>query len=179
MKQLLRSRLAVAVIAACAAVGLFAGGMAFAGGSGPPVKVNGGANTQVKTAGDVNGWGPDADGTWENVAGSKLVVSVPSGGRTITAFFSAESTCSATNWCAVRIVAQRGDGPIIELHPREGSDYAFDDDAGDTETYESNAMGRSMRLANAGTWRVWPQGMVDGTGDMYLDDWYFEVNVHK
>lgn len=179
MKGILRGRAATAVIAASAAVGLFAGGMAFAGGSGPPVKVSGGANTQVKTAGDVNGWGPSSDDTWENVAGSKLVINVPSGGRTVTAFFSAESTCDATSWCAMRIVAQRGDGPIIELHPREAEDYAFDDDNSDDETYESNAFGRSMRLGTGGTWRVWPQAMVNGSGDMYLDDWYFQVNVHK
>lgn len=179
MKQILRSRAAVAVIAAGSAVGLFAGGMAFAGGSSIPVKVTGGANTQVKTAANVSGWGPSSDDTWESVQGSKLVVSVPEGGRTVTAFFSAESTCSATSWCAMRIVAQRGDGPIIELHPREAEDYAFDSDETDGETYESNAFGRSMRLANAGTWRVWPQAMVNGTGSMYLDDWYFQVNVHK
>lgn len=179
MQQLLRKRGVQRFVAGGLAAGLFAAGAAWAGGLAPPVKVSGGAQTKVKVAQNEESWGPSEVNTWMDVPGSRLTFEVPKGGRTITAFFSAESTCTATSWCSVRLVARRGDGAIVELHPRAGNSYAFDDANSDSEVFESNARGGSLRLAKAGTWKVWVQGQLFGNGSMVLDDWYFQVNVHK
>lgn len=172
------TRVAKGVLAAAAAAGLFFGGMAWAGNTGV-VKMYGGQQIQTKIAtGDE--WQTVTGGTlWEDVYGAALTVHVPAGGaRLVTAHFSAESYCTAASWCAMRIVARRGaDGPSVELYPRGGSGFAFDDDENGSEIYEANAFDRSIRLGSSGTWTVWAQARAVGGDYVYLDDWYFEVDV--
>ena len=183
MKQILRNRAVQGFVAGGAAVGLFAGGVAWAGGSPGPMALGGGAElqTKVKTSG-VNTEIASLN-TWESIPGAKVQVKVPAGKtRLLTSRFNAETNCTAENliagWCSVRIVARKaGGGTIQELHPRVGSDFAIDS-IGD-ETWDGNSAHRSIRLG-AGTWDVWVQGLVSGTsGAFRVDDWHFETEVNK
>ncbi len=187
MKQLLHNRAVTAVVAGAASVGLFMGGMAYAGGKGtPPVKISGGAQVQSKVVTSADIWSPDNFNAWENVPGARVTVSVPAGKtRLITARFSAESYCSIVavddTWCSIRIMARRAGGSAVELHPQAGDNFAFD--AADGEPYEGNSLSRSIKLAQGGNWDVWVQGLAyteaKPSGYMLLDDWHLEVEVSK
>lgn len=70
-----------------------------------------------------------------------------------------------------------GNATVFELRPKSGDDFAFDAPHSDGELWEGNSVHRSLRLSG-GSWAVYVQAQVVGTGTMYLDDFHFEVNVH-
>lgn len=178
MTAIIRGRSFKIIVAMLAALGLFAGGAAVASHYAGHVTFSGGGVVQTKVATDTNGWGSSANNTWQSITGTGLTVSVPSGSaRLITARFNAESSCTATAWCVVRIVARKsGSSTVTELHPRVGTEFAFDAPSG--EAYEGTSVHRSIRLGS-GTWTIFAQGYVQGTsGSMYVDDWHFEVSAH-
>lgn len=168
------TRVSVAV-AIAASIGLLAG-MAFANHDAGHVRFTGGAQVKTIVATDEDGWGPSTAGTWENVEGARVEFEVPSGTvRLVTGRFNAESDCSASSWCSVRIVARKhGTATDLVFRPRVGTEFAFDSPGG--ETWEGNSVNRTLRLG-AGTWDVYVQAYVVNTGSMYLDDWHFEVSL--
>ena len=189
MKSILQSRAATATIAAVASVGLFMGGMAFAGGGGDPaVKFSGGSQVQSKVA--TSGLGFDVSGynIWRSVPDARLTVNVPAGAtRLITARFSAESDCSvdagvSQDWCGMRIMAKKAGGQAMELYPRVGHEYAFDSDDSGQERWESNSFNRSIKL-QSGSWDIWVQAQnyasAKAVGGFFIDDFHFEVEVSK
>lgn len=179
MRQILGTRVVKVLIAAFAALGLFMSGMAVATHDPQHHLLTGGALVTTKVATDEDGWGSSNNNVWENVTGARVTLSVPAGkARLVTAHFNAESTCEAQYWCSVRIVAVKSGSPTVyELRPKSGDDYAFDAPAADVEYYEGNSVSRSLRLSG-GTWAVYVQAQIEGTGDMFLDDFHFEVNSH-
>lgn len=180
MSRIPGGRVTKVAVAAVAAIGLFFGGMAWAGVVAPTY-LTGGSQVQTKVATSTGNWSTGTQLTWENITGATLHVNVPGGeSRLVTARFSAESACSAAGveaWCAMRIVAKKPGSSLVQLFPNSGSDFAFDSPGG--EAWEGNSVTRSRRLG-AGSWDIWVQGMSVGSGgSMALDDWHFEVDVYK
>lgn len=183
MKAILQSRSAKIGIAVLAALGMFAGGVAVASHNANHHTFSGRELVYTKVATDSAGFGSSANNVWQNVPGSTLSVGVPSGApRLVNARFNAESSCSASNWCAMRIVARKsGTSTEVELYPRASAgfaaEFAFDSPGG--EEWEGNSMHRSIRLGSSGTWYIYAQSYVAGsTGSVYLDDWHFEASIH-
>jgi hypothetical protein len=173
----LRRRTTTVLIGAVAAVLLVLAGVALAGIS-PPIKYTGGTLQQTKIASTTVGFNFGTSGSWEDLPGSQLQVTVPSGqDRVVVATFSSESFCTVggEGWCSLRIMARKS-GTTLPMHPAAGSDFAFD--AGGGEAYEGNIVIRSRKLG-AGTWTIWVQGQQVGTGDFIVDDWHFQVDVHN
>lgn len=179
MRQILGKRVAKVLIALFAGLALFMGGIAVATHDPYHHNLTGGTLVSTKVATDTEGWQPSANNVWQNVEGARVTLGVPRGKfRLVNAHFNAESYCAAGDWCSVRIVAKKsGSATVYELRPKSGGDFAFDAPAGDSETWEGNSVQRSLRLSG-GSWAVYVQAQVVGTGDMFLDDWHFEVNAH-
>jgi hypothetical protein len=116
--------------------------------------------------------------TFVNLPGSGVTFGVPSGTtRFIEARFTAESRCIGGppgNWCSVRIVVRNTvTGVTRELHPRSGSDFAFDSVADDF--WEAHAMERSIRLG-PGRYSLTVQWMTTDASTLFrLDDWHLAV----
>jgi hypothetical protein len=117
--------------------------------------------------------------TFVNLPGSGVTFGVPSGTtRFIEARFTAESRCTGGtpgNWCSVRIVVRNtATGVTRELHPRSGSDFAFDS-VGADDFWEAHAMERSVRLG-PGRYTLTVQWMTTGASTTFeLDDWHLAV----
>jgi len=175
------SRIAAVVVALALPVAAFYGGSAFADHQAGHTTFVGGGQVSTKVATDTDGFELSSTDVWENVDGASLSVAVPTGTyRLVKAFFTAESYCqgSGGSWCSVRIMAKKsGSTKTAELHPRSGTDFAFDAPDSGTETWEGNDVKRGIRLP-AGTWTLQVQAQMVGTGSMYLDDWYFEYDSH-
>ena len=170
------SRLSLAVAIALSA-GLLAG-ITLASHYPGHISFRGGGQVSTYVVTDEDGWPSSSNNVWEDVTGARVELDVPSGRvRLVTARYNAESSCGASNWCAVRIVARKQGSPTkIEFRPRVDNDFAFDAPGG--EAYEGNSVNRSIRLG-AGHWFITVQAqVVGGSGDMYLDDWHFEVQVN-
>jgi hypothetical protein len=178
MGMSIKRRTTTVLAAAVAAVALVLVGVAMAGIS-PPTKYTGGALQQTKIASLVTSFNFSSDPGWEDLPGSQLQITVPSGqDRVVVATFNAESFCSAggEGWCTARIMARKSGGTTQQMHPAAGSDFAFDSGGG--ELWEGNSMIRSRKLT-AGTWTIWVQGDTVGPGDFIVDDWHFQVDVHN
>ena len=128
-----------------------------------------------------------AQNTWVNVPGMTRTVTVPSGAtRKLNALYGAESLCQGSNgsWCSVRIIAVNAStGATNELHPRSGTDYAFDSPGINTGfEWEGHVRPQSIRLG-AGTYRVLVQaarvngGASTTSPSFRLDEQYFNVEV--
>jgi hypothetical protein len=178
MKSILGSKATkiAAVVVVC--FGLFAGGMAVAARRSGHVVLSGAGLEQTKVATDETGWGTDVGDTWKNVARSTLKIVLPLGRTSLlNAHFNAETYCNFTvDWCSARIVARKGSGPVHELLPRVGTDFAIDAPGG--AEWIGASLDRSLRV-HGGTWHVWVQGaLVHNTnGSLYFDDWHFQVDV--
>ncbi len=133
-------------------------------------------NTQILTQNAA--WGPvaPAAGTFVDVPGAAVSVTVPAGtSRVFDTSFTAESECGGTGgWCSVRVVMTFPSGATIELDPVAGTDFAFDSAGGDR--WQSNAIGRVSPRVGAGTYRLRVQAArVSGATSIRLDDWTFKV----
>jgi hypothetical protein len=166
---------AVAVLV-CA--GLFTGGMAAAARRSGRVVLVGTDQVMTRVATDEEGWGTTVGNTWKNVTGTRLRIVVPFGGtQLLNAHFMAETSCTFTvEWCSARIVARKDSGPVHEMLPSVGQDFAIDAPGG--ARWIGASVDRSLEV-HGGTWHVWVQGaLVDNTnGSLYFDDWHFEVDV--
>ncbi len=102
----------------------------------------------------------------------------------VKARFTAESACyGSSGYCPVRIVYRRlspSVGPITELNPVVGSDFAFDSTDNGRETtgsWESHAINRSVSLP-AGRYQFFVQaGTVGGSATLRLDDMHLELEL--
>jgi hypothetical protein len=181
MPQFLRGRAAKAIGVGIAAVGLFFGGVAWAGNGSPTKTFIGGGLIQTKVVTAIGSWSTTSQMTWQNVHGATLQINVPGGAtRLVTARFNAETMCSTLGieaWCATRVMAHKtGASGSVQLHPRSGVNFAIDSPGG--EAWEGNSMTRSIKLGS-GTWTIWVQGMSFGTdGSLDLDDWHYELDVY-
>lgn len=179
MSKLGHRRAVTAVVGCAAAIALVLTGIAIAGNA-PPVKFNGGALLQTKIATDYENLViSDLAKGWVDLDETELNASVPSGqNRVIVATFNAETFCSSAGkgWCSLRIVAQKPGGAVQQLYPRAGSDFAIDSGGG--ELWEGNIVIRSLKIGS-GNWQVWVQGRVVGAGELHVDDWHFQVDVHN
>ncbi len=110
------------------------------------------------------------------VGGSAVSVVVPAGTRRhVDARFTAESLCSGSaGYCSVRVVFRNSAGGVGELHPAQGTDFAFDSTG---DMWEGHAIERSTTLG-AGTYLVYVQAarVAPATG-LRLDDWHFAVET--
>lgn len=175
------AKVTAAIVAAVGlVVGGVVGGVAIADHNSDHKTFSGGGDTGTRVATDRLGYGTTASNTWENVPGSSLSFTVPSGKtRLVQAFFSAESQMYGGSWCAVRIVAKKTtSSTLYEFYPRAGDSFAFDTaDTSGGDTYEAHAMKRALRLGSA-SWSARVQVNAVGGGFCYLDDWYFDVEIH-
>lgn len=124
--------------------------------------------------------------SWQNIEALIAKVTVPAGTEAnLHAQFTAESQCQGgTGYCRVRIVAQKvGGGPVIELGPVSGADFAFDNTNNDTEidgSWESHGVGRStLDALPPGEYNVGVQFSTSegGTTQFRLDDANLQVAV--
>lgn len=142
---------------------------------------SGGSSVSMTGVTEEGAWGLPAasQGTWVNVTGQVRSVTVPSGTtRRFVAEYNAESLCSGTGWCSVRIVALNSAGAAWELFPRSGTDFAFDTDG---DSYSAHSVKRTIRLG-AGTWRFQVQaarvaGSSTTSPALRLDEHYFDVDT--
>lgn len=98
-------------------------------------------------------------------------ITVPAGGAaTLFISFSAESLCTGTGYCTVRVAL---DGN--EIAPVVGNDFAFDSTDGGTETitsWESHAIQRVATGVAAGAHTVTIQyAVTNAATTLRLDDW--------
>jgi hypothetical protein len=117
---------------------------------------------------------------WRDVPGAALTADLDAN-ELVNARFTAESSCNgdvaAGNTCSVRILAQQGAAPPIELDPPSGTDFAFDSVPIRDDFKEAHAMERSLRL-DAGTYTIKVQYRVSAAGTVFgLDDWHLAVET--
>ncbi|HEU0303854.1 MAG TPA: collagen-like protein [Gaiellaceae bacterium] len=106
-----------------------------------------------------------------DLAGAEETIAVPTGETArLYVWFTAESICTATGWCSVRIIV---DG--TEIEPASGTDYAFDSGPSTTDEWEGHALARVSATLGAGSHVVKVQGAVVGAGSLTLDDWALVV----
>lgn len=158
-------------------VGGIIGGVAYGSHQSGHVSFTGGGDVSKRVTANSNAWNTTADNTWQSLTGSGLGLTVPSGKvRLITAQFTAESACTGSSWCSVRIVARKaGSSTENELYPRSGTDFAFDTASDDL--WESHAINRSIRLGS-GSWLIYVQAHTFTDGNLRLDDWHFHYDAH-
>jgi len=175
---LFASRTCKWILAATAGVAVFLGGA----GAAQAVLTGqtGGSAISTTIATQTNGWPLPAasSGVWVNVPGMVRPVTVGSGTtRLLVADYNAESLCTGSGWCSVRIVAINSAGGVTEFHPQSGTDFAFDSDG---DNWSSHSIKRSIRVG-AGTWRVQVQAArVAGSSTspaFRLDEHFFDVDV--
>ncbi len=119
----------------------------------------------------VNVGGPNV---WQTVPATGVGFTIPAR-RIITGEFSAESLCGAGGWCSVRILYSRNGGPLTELAPQSGSDYAFDSDG---DLWDQHTVQRSSATyVPAGSIRVVVQAMRVGSSSFRLDDYHLTVGT--
>lgn len=124
--------------------------------------------------------------SWTNIMPLVAEVTVPEGTRAnLHADFSAESACyDGAGYCRARIVYQPvGGGPVTELGPVVGTQFAFDNSNANTEiagSWESHAITRSSAASlPPGQYNVGVQFSTtsDGSTHFYLDDGNLQVDV--
>ena len=133
------------------------------------IKAKGITNVKVKTETVAYS---TASTSWVSLPGATFKMSVPAGKqRTFIAEFDGESHCSGISgsWCTVRILV---DG--TEMHPRAGSNFAFD--SGGADRWEGHAMTRTYGPLGPGqhTFKV-QIAVANGATSFGLDDWTFKV----
>ncbi len=119
----------------------------------------------------VNVGGPNV---WQTVPATGIGFAIPAR-RILTASFSAESQCQGAGWCSVRILYSRNGGPLTELAPKSGSDFAFDSDG---DLWDQHTVQRSSAVyVPAGNIRVVVQAMRVGASSFRLDDYHLTVGT--
>jgi hypothetical protein len=175
------SSVAFGGLAALALVGGgVAGGIAYANHESTHKTFSGGGVIAVRVATDVIPFNTSVGTAWANLPGSALRYTIPAGKhRLIRASFTAESFVlgEGVPTCGVRVTANKvGSATLVEFHPRAGGEFAFDSKE-DGLGWEANAIERAQVLG-AGTWTFRFQATTPLGGTCYLDDWYFDIEVH-
>jgi hypothetical protein len=107
-----------------------------------------------------------------NVTTANVVIPATFDESRIVARFSAESLCTASSWCSVRILV---DG--VEMNPVVGTNFAFDS-PGDEGS--GNMIERTSGVVASGTHVVAVQAAIVGSsGTLSLDDWQLTLEVWK
>lgn len=122
-------------------------------------------------------WNVPVAGSWQNVPSAAVTVTVPAGtSRLLTVRFNAESLCSGSGWCSVRVVYVTPGGAVVELAPQSGTDFAFDSAGG---SWEAHAIERSSSgYLGAGNYTVHVQAQrVGGASTFRLDDYSTNVGL--
>ncbi len=165
----LTKRLAITAGTAVAALALVA-----AGATAATTFRIGGHTTQQYFATNDTAWMVPGPNTWQTVPATGVGFSIPAR-RIITASFSAESQCLGGGWCAVRVLYSRNGGPLVELAPQSGTDYAFDSDG---DAWDQHTVQRSSATyVPAGNIRVVVQAMRVGSTSFRLDDYHLNVGA--
>lgn len=121
-----------------------------------------------------NAWMVPGPNVWQPVPATSVGFSIPAR-RIITGEFSAESQCQGGGWCSIRILYSRNGGPLTELAPQSGTDYAFDSDG---DQWDQHTVKRSSATwVPAGTIRVVVQAQRVGAASWRLDDYHFTVGA--
>lgn len=133
----------------------------------------GGLTVRQHIATSSDWWLVPGPNTWQTVPSTSIGVTV-TGRQLITARFGAESQCLGSGWCSVRVVYSDG-GPLVELAPQSGSDYAFDSDG---DKWAQHSVERTSALyLPAGTYRVMVQAMRVNASQWRLDDYHLNVGL--
>lgn len=172
-----KSKKAMLAVAAGAAVLLGGAGTAQAVLTQPTAS----GSERLYMATETNAWTLPAasSGAWQNVPNMARTITVASGtSRQLVASYNAESLCTGSGYCSVRIVYVNSAGAAVELHPQSGTDFAFDTDG---DSWSSHSIKRTTRVT-AGTYRVQVQAArVGGTSTtvpaLRLDEHYFDVET--
>lgn len=129
---------------------------------------NGINNVRIKT--ETTSFSTDSE-TWVDLPGAQFNMAVPGGlQKTFIAQFSAESNCTGSAYCSVRILM---DG--AEMDPAVGIDFAFDSAADADDHYEGHSMTRVGGPVGPGQHSFNVQVRVVSATDFWLDDWTFMV----
>ena len=126
----------------------------------------------ISTSADV--WLVPGPNTWQTVPATTISFTTTAR-RLITARFSAESQCLGAGWCSIRVVYTRAAGPVTELAPAAGTDYAFDS-AGDAHT-QHTVERTSALYVPAGAIRVWVQAQRVRASSFRLDERHLNVGT--
>jgi len=93
----------------------------------------------------------------------------------LVATFTAESQCTASVYCSMRILCNNGVG---ELRPVVGTNFAFNDSGG--ATFKSLSFTRHSDVVPAGTYSCQVQAArVGASGFHRLDDWTYELEFRR
>jgi hypothetical protein len=147
-----------------------------------PTSESGGSLVGIQVARDTGAQNLNTT-SFSNLSGAAVSLRVSAGTRyLVLATFSAESRCDGPNnsFCSIRIVAVPSGGSATSLHPKSGTDYAFDSpgDAPGTD-WEGHSVQRSIRLSggsNGRTYTIRVQGTLQsGATNFALDDWHLTV----
>ena len=117
------------------------------------------------------------------LAGAEATVEIPAGGAGyILATFTAESTCTASGYCKVRLmIDSNGDDVFTEMFPAQGADYGFDSSDNGTETgasWESHSIQRYETMSRGCTCTVRVERATSSaTGVFRTDDWLLTVQT--
>lgn len=161
----------VAGVAALTALALFGAGVAYAVST---YRIGGTTNKQYIATSD-SAWLVPGPNTWQTVPVTGITVVIPPRTRQlITARYSAESQCLGAGWCSVRIV-YTGGGPLTELAPASGTDYAFDSDG---DLWDQHTVERtSATYLPPGSYQVSVQAQRVSATQFRLDDYHFIVGL--
>jgi hypothetical protein len=108
-------------------------------------------------------------GTWTDVPGSSVSITVPGAKGVVLSRFTGESFCTAGSWCSVRVLV---DG--FEAYPADGTDFAIDYPG---NNYHGVAVDRSTNILNGGVHTVKLQYIAYGGGAFRLDDWHLTLEA--
>lgn len=134
----------------------------------------GGVTDRQYIATSTDAWMVPGPNTWQAVPATSLSLTITGSRKLITARFGAESLCQGPGWCSVRVVYTSG-GPLTELAPQSGSDYAFDS-AGSPASWSQHALERTSAVyLPPGTYRVSVQAMRVNAASFRLDDYHLNV----
>ena len=134
----------------------------------------GGVTTTQYIATSTDAWATPGPNTWQTVPSTGITVAVTGRRQLITARFSAESLCQGSGWCSIRVVYSNG-GPLIELAPQSGSDYAYDSDG---DLWDQHTVERTSAVyLPPGNYRVTVQAMRVSASQFRLDDYHLNVGL--
>lgn len=132
----------------------------------------GGVTDRQYIATSSDAWMAPGPNTWQTVPATSLSLTITGSRKLITARFGAESLCQGPGWCSVRVVYSNG-GPLTELAPQSGTDYAFDTDG---DSWSQHALERTSAVyLPPGAYRVSVQAMRVNSSSFRLDDYHLNV----
>ncbi len=161
------------VALAALAVGMVpANGQAVVGGRNAGL-----ADRQNFTYGN-DAWLTSVSAAWVQVPGAIKTITLSSV-HMFDVEFGAESQCTGTGYCSVRIVLERPTGPLQELDPVAGPDFAFDSGGTGPDRWEAHYIKRTSPFLLPATYRIKVQARIVGVATLRLDDWTLEVEHNR